>query len=353
MLTPLTAQNTLVAGFHIAHHATGSGYDALAHHLPATYADANDFVFGNTRFGSLQRRINTLYFDFYLKFAAQNYKIVHFLYPEYHLGFTLQPLQKVKKIATLHLKLDWMQKKNRDEFDSFKDYAFAKIKRLAFNQLDGIITLTSTNVQDIKECFPNTSVKFIPHGIHDNSYYFMPNTEHSPKFKIITIGMGYRDFDQYKNIVDYALEYEKDWEFHLLSAWSMWQNHFKNYPNVIIHQYLESKDYFKLFNTCEVHLLPLSFATANNAYLEAHSLGIPTVVSNLPSVHDYATSQTLFFSDLQEAIHHLKFYKNMDRNVYNQMRHQIKEEGKKFLWKNIANQVVEFYQEVYENGKSN
>jgi glycosyltransferase involved in cell wall biosynthesis len=100
-------------------------------------------------------------------------------------------------------------------------------------------------------------------------------------------------------------------------------------------------------------LLPLTFATANNAYLEAHSLGIPTVVSNLPSVHDYATSQTLFFSGLQEAVHHLKTYQNMDRNVYLQIRHQIKEESKKFHWEAIARKVVDFYQEVYESGKPN
>jgi hypothetical protein len=354
MNTPFpNKQNTLVAGFHIVHHASGSGYDALANYLPVSYADANNFIFGNTRFGSLKRRINTFYFDFYLKFVAQKYKIVHFLYPEYHLGFTLKPLQKVKKIATMHLKLDWLQKKHREEFDSFKDYAFAKIKFLAFSELNGIITLTHANVQETKYYFPKAKVKFIPHGIHDNSIYFCPLTERNPKFKIITIGMGYRDFDQYRSIVDYALAHEPDWEFHLLSAWQTWQEHFKNYPNVMIHDYLVSKDYFELFNTCDVHLLPLSFATANNAYLEAHSIGIPTVVSNLPSVKDYATSQTLFFSHLEEAIHHLKVLQNLDIHLYNQARYQIKEEGKKFLWTNIATEVMDFYQEIYEDGKSN
>jgi glycosyltransferase involved in cell wall biosynthesis len=347
-----TKKDVLVAGFHIVHHASGSGYDGLASHLPATYTDADDLIFGHTRFGSLQRKINMLYFDFYLKLIGSKYKIVHFLYPEFHLGFTLASLHHIKKIATMHLKLDWMHKRRLAEFDSFKDYIYAKIKYRAFSQLDGIITLSNANVHEAQICFPNAKVKFIPHGIHDNSHHFRLFDNKANPFKIITIGRTYRDFEQYKTIVDYARQYEKNWEFHLVGAWSSWRNFFKDYPNVVVYAYLENDVYFSLLNSCHVHLLPLTFATANNALLEAHSLGVPSIITNLLSVKDYATSDSRFFSDLPEAIHHLQSYQKMDKQTFNEIREQIKGEAQRFFWENIAQEVMHFYHEIYENGNT-
>ncbi len=352
MTFKFTKENTLVAGFHIVHHASGSGYDGLVSHLPATYTDADNLMFGHTRFGSLQRKANMLFFDFYLKMIRSKYKIVHFLYPEGHLGFTLAPLKHIKKVATVHLKLDWAHKKHLSEFGSFKEYLYAKIRHRAFSQLDGIITLSSANVAEAQRCFPKAKIKFIPHGIHNNSHYFqLLYSEHKP-FKIITIGMNYRDFEQYKAIVNHAREHQKNWQFHLVGAWSAWRNFFKDYPNVVVHNYLENEAYFSLLNSCHVHLLPLTFATANNSLLEAHSLGIPSIITNLVSVKDYATSDTRFFADLAEAVNHLQWYEQMDITAFNTLRQQIKQEAQRFFWENIAQEVIQFYHEIYENGNA-
>ena len=49
------------------------------------------------------------------------------------------------------------------------------------------------------------------------------------------------------------------------------------------------------YETCNVFYLPLTDAMANDALLEALSLGVPSVVTDLPATRDYAGDEGMVF----------------------------------------------------------
>lgn len=342
-MNEINYENLLVIGFKFLHHSTSSGYHHLAKYLPCTYLDANELPFGGREIGSIGRKINLALLETNVKLKAPKYKFIHYLYPEDHVLFSMPKNKNTVSVATLHLSTEkFLMRNSKKIIKSF----LIEFQKKNFMNVDGIITLSKAHEEELRKILPpSIKICFIPHGINilpiSKKY-----SDKNKKVKIVVIGSNYRNMEEFFKIVETAKKENKNWTFNLIGVSSSWKKRAGNHTNIVVHPYLEEKEYFELIESCHIHLLPLEFATANNALLEAHALGIPSVVSNISGVSDYSLSTTQSYVDIDEAVNIINKIEKMSRIEYEELRNRTLEESEKFHWENISRKIVNFYKEL-------
>lgn len=333
--------NILHAGFNFSHHSPSSGYHQLSKYIECDYVNANKFIFGNRSIGngSKLRLINFMVFELYLINKIRKYDLVHYIYPEQHLILSNILNKRTVSVATIHLDESWLDKKYKS------DRLFVETRRNAFNQLDGIITLSSGQAIRLRKILNNKRIIFIPHGVKNLGKYGQVKRD-DKFFNIAIIGSNYRDKKTFFEIASYAQINKPNWRFNLIGVSKDWKKKADVFKNIIVHPFLSEEEYFELLQSSHVHLLPIEFATANNALLEAHSLGVPSIISNKSGVKDYSLESTMYFEDISGAINLLTKVENMEFSKYIELRQQTKAESQKYYWESIARKVEDFYKEL-------
>jgi glycosyltransferase involved in cell wall biosynthesis len=143
-------------------------------------------------------------------------------------------------------------------------------------------------------------VVFAPHGlpVSDNAQIevdFDLVKRRRQLNRIIVVGDNYRDLDMLSRIV--SARGERSVSIHLLGFSKQAKSRFLNLPGVVVVERLSAADFNEYIVESFTLLLPLTFATANNALLEAHVAGIPSICSRIDGVSDYATSDTKLFTE--------------------------------------------------------
>ena len=326
----------LAAAYIYPHHRRTSGYAQLCNHLPSRPLLSTNIPFSGGDEGSVKWRISRRLFDLTILGASLRADLLHFLYTENHLRLLFKTSKRLnprlKLVGTLHQPLGYYTMEN---------------SLAALRCLDGIITLTSNQASEIRAALPEKNVWFVPHGGVFEKGPLPPDTSFGgPSFDIIVVGSNYRDWQILGEIIKQASGRFPNWKIHLVGAGERNRTRFGHCPNVTIHPRLSDEQYAARLRTSRVLLLPLTFATANNALLEAHSAGLPTVCSDLPGVHDYSISSTRFFRDTTEAIAQLEGLAAMDESSTKVLRTKTLEEGRRFDWPNIAREITQIYNEL-------
>lgn len=339
---------SLFAGFRVLHHSESSGYHQVVRFIQSDYFDANKLLFGEYSFESIKKRFNMLFFETFLSFYVRKYDIVHFLYPESHLLWCpLFSKRKTKLVATVHL--PFLNEYKNASRDSLKEFV-RSYQLKVFNRLDGIITLSKEEAERFKRQFPNAIVRFIPHGItipNESYEIFSEPIFGQEELNIVIIGENFRDLDLIEKLI--SLGAEKKYRFHLLGISRTLKEKVRNYKNVNVYPYLNEIDYHRVIYKCHVHFLPLEQATANNALLEAHALGVPSVCSNLNSIADYSVSTTCFYNNIDEAINKLDYYLECTVDEYWKIRKETQKEAQKYSWDSISKRIQDLYKELLQN----
>lgn len=343
MLLKNTTMDITIAGFKFPHHSESSGYHQLVNYIDCSYINANEMLLGG-KSNSKLTKFNYLLFELnlFIKLRLHKPKIIHYLYPEQHLLLSNPKSSKNISVATIHLDESWLEVGG-----DIGNRKFISLRRRTYSNLDGIITLSTVQKDRLKKIFPNKNIAFIPHGINEKEKELVNAAKLKKNSFIITIvGSNYRDEDQFFRIADVALMEHPNWKFNLIGVSNEWKVRAEKYRNIIVHPFLEEEEYFKVLLNSHIHLLPLKFATANNALLEAHSLGVPSVVTNYQGVSDYSLPTTFKFNNDEEAINILRNINSMEESNYIRLRKETLEKAEKFYWKNIAKQIKSFYTEL-------
>jgi len=110
------------------------------------------------------------------------------------------------------------------------------------------------------------------------------------------VGSNYRDFDLLERII--AQRGPRDVEIHLVGVRDEVRRRFDEQARVVYHHRLDPASYDDLLRESFALLLPLTFATANNALLEAYRCYLPAFASRIDGITDYAVDgdRSLFSS---------------------------------------------------------
>jgi glycosyltransferase involved in cell wall biosynthesis len=103
--------------------------------------------------------------------------------------------------------------------------------------------------------------------------------------QLLVVGQNYRDFDQLEHIL--ASRAERRVTTHLVGADAAVRERFAARSDVIWHARLSREAYERLLRESFALLLPLTFATANNALLEAYAGCLPVFATRIAGITDY------------------------------------------------------------------
>jgi glycosyltransferase involved in cell wall biosynthesis len=322
----------LYSGFTWDHHDDNSGYQKIVV-SQKDYVDGGKLWGGRRPIGSRLRRVNFFLIDVFTILRAWRYRAVFIFYPEQtaYMSPLLLWLLGKKVIFALHLGPDYWVERN--------DSLFLKLKRAQLRFVSGFIVL-SNQQREVYERIFLQRVVMIPHGAYVTPLQFqMPAI---PRY-ISVIGDRYRDYNQLAKIIVAFKGRHPEVRFQLIGMRYENLNGVENMETVFCHPRLGRDEYWSILSHSTMILLPLVFATANNALLEGLLAGVPVYCSNVHGVTEYLLSQEYMFDTVEDAISKYEQAASipqaeLERNAYR--FHQYVRE--RYSWDIIQKQVVEF-----------
>ena len=295
--------SVLFSGFRYSHHNLGSGYDGVVHNN-RDYVCGNLLPFSTYPEPSYARKLNFLLVDVLTLIRGMKYSAIHYFYPEDTSFFSPLILKCIGKtiIYTIH--------SDKERWLSPARNPFWWMKRQCLKHAAGVvISLSSAQAIEFQQLFPDKRVFFVPLGLDMNTP--APGDEQLIKrfdqLRVVMVGSNYRDFDMLEKII--RSRSIRPATFHLIGLDKANRKRFANVPGVTCYDRLEAEEYAELLQSSFIMALPLTFATANCALLEAHKFYLPAVCSDIPGVRDYATEDTVLFSRYED------FWNAFDRLV--------------------------------------
>jgi glycosyltransferase involved in cell wall biosynthesis len=160
--------------------------------------------------------------------------------------------------------------------------------------LDGIVCVSRDQIPILEHLVPKGGCIFIPHGV--DTGFFRRNGSADPDKPplVLSVGVHRRDFTGLIEAARIIRERRPDAKVLLVAP----REYIKGIARDGILDTMSDVsdvDLRTLYQRAKVFLMPLEAATANNALLEAMATGCPAVITDLPSLHDYTTSDAAIF----------------------------------------------------------
>ncbi|WP_341677871.1 glycosyltransferase family 4 protein [Niveibacterium sp. SC-1] len=289
----------LYSGFRWDHHDEHSGY----HHVvgaPDAYVDGGRLFGGTSPIGSRARRINFLLIDCLTVLRALPYKAVLLFYPEQtsYLSAPLLRLMGKRVVYVLHLGEDYWF----DRADSF----FLKIKRFNLRFVSRFVVLTEQQQRVFDAHFPGRVLR-IPHGAWCEQKESPRSTrdEIAPN-SITVIGDTYRDYALLAELIRVLGQRMPDLRINLVGMKYEKLGEARHSHNVVCHPRLGKTEYDEVIRSALFIVLPLSFATANNALLEGLAMGVPVLCNRVHGVGEYLPSERYIFEDGEDLVRRIE-----------------------------------------------
>jgi glycosyltransferase involved in cell wall biosynthesis len=288
----LTMENgVLFSGFKWSHHDARSGYHQVVDSI-ADYVDGDALWGGDAKIDSRKRKWNFLLAELITIFRARHYRAVFYLYPEQSTYFFSAPILKwmgKRVIYPLHL--------GKEFWDSRSNSLLSRLKRRNLKFVDCFVVLSNQQQQVFERYFPG-KVRMIPHGVWLDMATNVPQTVASNR--VCVVGDNYRDYVLLSRIIELFAQRFPGLEFDLVGMKYAKLGAVAHLPTVTCHSRLSEIEYVQTIAGAAFMLLPLEFATANNALLEALALGVPVLCNRIDGVIDYLPDENYVFDDVEQ-----------------------------------------------------
>lgn len=274
----------LFVGYRDMRHSKFGGYDYIAKFPDADYLDAAKLPFGFIPVGKRGKKLNLMFLDRIARLKSVGYNVVHYFYSDFMLFNNFPQKRNCEFVATVHMKSENFSSRQIEILKSF----------------DKVVCLSSSEEKNLRNIGINAF--FVPHGFN-RPVFNNANIENFDKNKINLFysGMNYRDFDAFVKIVDFSNEKELGICFYAVGQSKENKEKLFLKDNVIVCPRLSDDEYYSLLSLCDYNFLPMTFSTANNALLEAQSLGVSSVLPKISGVLDYASEKdNVFYADISE-----------------------------------------------------
>lgn len=313
----------LFVGYRDVNHSSAGGYDRIIGCPNSNYILGEDLPFGFIPVGRRGKFLNLFFLNLYAKFYLSKYDIVHFFYGEMLRSYKRD--KRCKIVATIHMRVDADKRPKQIEY---------------LRKADGVITLSSHQAEELRLLY-GINACFIPHGFHEPSFRYKQIITSIDKVNVIVSGKNYRDKDTLFKIIDFCEKHRKDIFFHLLGQTSDIKEALADKLNAYCYPRLCDDDYFSVISDADYNFLPLTYATANNALLEASFLGVRSILPRINGIMDYAAPEPLnmFYNNNDELI---QIFNSLGKKDYDGKA--VKNYAQRFLWSNVYKQLLSFYE---------
>lgn len=212
--------------------------------------------------------------------------------------------------------------------------------RLA-RSLDRIIAVSPDQTEFFASLVGHERTSTILHGI-DTDFFRPTEPLEAPRrvFRCLTVGFWLRDFELLGRITRRL--YDFDVEFHIVAPEV---GALDITSRIKWHRHISDIDLLALYQQCDVLLLPLTAATANNALLEGLACGLPILTTELSSVKAYLGDAEAILAArgderaLVDGIIHLQ----SNTTVRERMGQTSRRRAEQLDWRHIASQYEHTY----------
>lgn len=314
----------LYSGYRDENHSKCGGYDNIAKHPNSTYLRGEDCLFGFIPVKTRGKKLNLLALYAATMRIAKQFDVVHFFYGDSMLFAKISDRKKnsgCQFVTTVHMKAD--------------DFSESKLSVLrTYNK---VVCLSSAQERFLRE--KGINAFFIPHGFNKATFKSVDMQVDKTKINVFYSGTNYRDFDLFVDVAKRMAELNPDIRFHALGQTKAQKEVLAGLANVKAYPHINDDEYYSLLDACDYNFLPLTFATANNALLEAQSLGVVSILPDIDGIVDYASKDyNLFYKNGEGAVELFKGLKKRDKSA------EIMEFSKGFEWSNIYARMDALYE---------
>lgn len=325
----------LFSGFRDHRHSKFGGYDWIRFYPKSSYFSDKNVLLGNIPIGKSGKVINLRILDFFTRLKAKNYDLVHYFYGDLTIFHPLPKKRNYKAVATIHCNTDKLEPHHENIIECIKSF-------------DAVVVLNSQQQHYLAEKY-NINSYFIPHGFNKPTFENIEVTEFitdfdKSKVNVITIGKQYRDYETLERII--CEQRNSNVHFYLVGLKKELKEKFKEFSNVTICGFLNDNQYYSLISACDWSFLPLTYATANNALMESHYLGIPSILPKISGVTDYACNDVnIFYENINVLLDLFNNLKKIDKSQ------KLIDYANKFSWDKIYYKLSLLYKDICDGDK--
>lgn len=344
--------NTVFYGFQFAHHGNHTAFFALKKVLEK----ANIRVVSALRPRIFWMRGWRRLLPFWMQiqecrihrfFKNDSTKVVHYFFPENTLFNAPRWKGSKKLVMTCHQPVN----------EGFFDRVGKKGKYFlnGVKNADVIILMASNDIHFYQKIAPKAKVICIPHGV-DTSFFSRKNMpcdiqkKHEIK-QILTVGNWLRDYRFWAEVAKEILRTRKDIEFAVVAGAEAQEEIKTSFNNSVPSKIkmlsgISDEELRDVYATSDLLFLPLIDAWANNALLEASSMGVPVMATDLPAVREYLSDDLAicFKNDSAKAVAEQIQVVLRDEEGLLQKGRALRERMEyKFSWGKIAERHMEIY----------
>lgn len=261
--------------------------------------------------------------------------IYHFLYGEttYHYAGKLNNVKNNRLVATFHLppvgikqavQIDWHLK-----------------------QLSAAVCVGTSQMEYLSSIIGADKVFFGPLGV-DLDYYTPPATFESRDPDLcVFVGENYRDFATLRGVIELVSYMRPATRFVAVTPPRCY-NLIGEHPSLTMCSQVPESELLALYRSASLMVMPLKDATANNAVLESMACGVPQVITDVGSTHDYTGTEC---SALMPAGNARKMAETVvdllnAPEALRRMSQAAVEQAGKFAWPKVVEQLSSIYSAV-------
>jgi len=335
-------------GFQFPHHGSFSAFNGFCESLRNVGVEVVDVPWPRLPKAWGFRRLHRLLMRYHeqrlrARMVHGNYDLVHYFFPENSL-FKM-PRHGAKLILTLH----------QPGGEAYLEKVRTKTPWLydAIQQADGIILMAPDDLEIYQEFAPKSRVVYLPHGI--DTHFFDPGDVSfvgtNKRKKVLAVGGMLRDYSFWARTVQEVLALTHDVDFVVVAGRASLKEALTVFGGSLPSRVqwmsgISDQELRKQYAESDLFFLPLYQAWANNALLEASSMGVPIMVTDLVATRAYLGESGIFFQNgdavaiANQLIHQLG---KDTRQLRQALRRRMVEE---YEWDVIAKHQLRFYEEI-------
>lgn len=259
--------------------------------------------------------------------------IAHYLDGEHSLGFFPRLVKArqlpVRTVGTFHQPPEMLGR-------------FVHLKTIA--ALDLVLVMSPTQEAFFRDWLPAERIRTFLHGVETDFFRPPDVAARRQAFRCLTVGHWLRDWAAIGETVD-RFRGQRGMEFHVVTHRA---TGLEGRSNVVTHRNVSDDDLLRLYQSCDLLLLPLKNATANNSLLEGLSCGLPIVSTDIPSVRAYAGegAATLVAGNVPDALAEAIVAIRDDQERRAEMGRRARARAEELSWPRRTAALVEIYDEL-------
>lgn len=201
--------------------------------------------------------------------------------------------------------------------------------------LDGIILMSSKDIEIFEKWSMKKNIKYIPHGI--NTDFYSPEESIKKTNDILMVGNWLRNFEFANNVFSELLQLDDSLIITIVTNFTNFKN-FNENKRVKLLSSISDETLRDLYRTSRIVFLPLNLYTANNAILEAASTNCYIIIATNQIDNSYFNKEqiTLLPMDKEIVIYYLK---NKENPKVTLREYVIQN----FSWQHIALETKKFF----------